>query len=278
MPTLVEVWDSRLGIAEIAGKKHNPIILGWCREVGWESIVDDETAWCATSMCSAAKEAGLPMPPHNQRPLARSWLTMGKGVSVAEADVGDVVVWPRGNSSWQGHVNMIREIKRAKGKVQVRCIGGNQSHESGGAVTLTGWQDLKGAIGVRRLVPATVPALREAGSTEIKQADRIQNSGTAVTFIPMMWAAVQTAWNQMFGPVDVPKFASLPESLSWWQALLEGARALLGLVAEHPWLAGTLVMGLLCVLVGRQLKANRVAKHAAGVPLSVEVAKLAEAT
>jgi hypothetical protein len=154
----------------------------------------------------------------------------------------------------------------------VRCIGGNQSHKSGGAVTLTGWQDIKGALpnGVRRAVPATVPDLRKAGSTEIKKGDQIQNGGTAVTLIPVVLATAQS----LLGPVEVPAFKTLPESLTWWDTILRGSNAVYTLVASHPWLAGTVVVGLMCVMVGRRLKAARVAKHAAGVPISAEVAKL----
>jgi uncharacterized protein (TIGR02594 family) len=112
MPTLLEVWESRLGVCEVAGKAHNPIILQWCKDVGWESIKDDETAWCATSMSSACLEAGLPMPPHPNRPAARSFLMWGKQVAPAEVAPGDIVVWPRGNSSWQGHVNVVKEVRR----------------------------------------------------------------------------------------------------------------------------------------------------------------------
>lgn len=276
MPTLLEVWESRLGVCEVAGKDHNPIILGWCKAIGWESIKDDETAWCATGMNSACLEAGLPMTPHNQRPAARSFLTWGKQVAPADVAPGDVLVWPRGNSSWQGHVNIVKEVRRNSiKKIEVRCIGGNQSHKSGGAVTLTGWQDIKGVLpnGVRRAVPATVPDLRKAGSTEIKKADQIQNGGTAVTLIPIVLATAQS----MLGPVEVPQFKTLPESLSWWQTLIGGVNAVANLVAAHPWLAGTLVVGLMCVMVGRKLKADRVAKHSAGVPIAAEVAKLAVA-
>lgn len=52
MPTLIEVWDSRLGIAETAGPKHNQIIADWWKDAGHPEIVDDETAWCSGSMCN----------------------------------------------------------------------------------------------------------------------------------------------------------------------------------------------------------------------------------
>jgi hypothetical protein len=44
------------------------------------------------------------------------------------------------------------------------------------------------------------------------------------------------------------------------------------LVLAHPWLAGTCLVGALLILIGHQLKAARVAKAAAGVPLSSQVA------
>jgi uncharacterized protein (TIGR02594 family) len=271
--TMLAVMESRMGIEEMPGKQHNQLILDMWKDAGHAEIVDDETAWCSGAMCSAAKAAGLPFPPVNVNAMARSWLTWGKQVEPVEVAPGDVVIWPRGNSSWQGHVNCAKEVRRKGKKTEVRCIGGNQSHKSGGAITLTDWQDIKGAIGVRRAVPATVPDLRAAGSSEIKKADQLQNGGTAVTLIPVAIATVQN----MLGPVEVPSFKTLPESLSWWQTLLGGANAVWNLVAAHPWLAGTAFLGILAVLVGRQLKAARLAKHQAGVPISAEVAKLAAA-
>ena len=54
MQTLLQVWEGRLGIAEIPGPSHNPHILEWNAEAGHANIKDDETAWCSLSMCSAA--------------------------------------------------------------------------------------------------------------------------------------------------------------------------------------------------------------------------------
>src|SRR5688572_5813841 len=96
--SMLSVMESRLGIQEVPGKGNNPTIVEWCKAIGWESIKDDDTAWCSTCMCSAALEAGMPMPPHPNRPAARSWLMWGKQVAPAEVAPGDVVVWPRGNS------------------------------------------------------------------------------------------------------------------------------------------------------------------------------------
>lgn len=274
MPTLLEVWDSRLGIKEVPGKGSNPIILDWCKAIGWESIRDDDVAWCATSMCSAALEAGLPMPPHNARPAARSWLTMGVGVKVEDAREGDIVVWPRGNSSWQGHVNMVRHVRKVGDKVEVRCIGGNQAN----AVTLTGWQNLAGALpnGVRRLVPATVKALRDAGSTTIKDADTEEKLGIVGTLFVPIFEGARAIIEGMFGAVAPPKFAALPDGLSWWSTLLEVAGRVWGYAAANPWLAAILLVGIGMVVRSQLRKRGRVVEHANGIPIGAEVAKLQE--
>jgi uncharacterized protein (TIGR02594 family) len=278
MPTLIEVWDSRLGITEVSGKGNNATILQWCRDAGHPEIITDSTAWCSTSMCSACKEAGLPFPPVNANPMARSWLTMGKGVSIDEAAEGDIVVWPRnGLNSIYGHVNMIRHIKRdADGRTLVRCIGGNQTKAgTEGAVTLTNWTDLAGALpnGIRRMVPATVPALRAAGSSTIKAADRKEKAAILMVFATPVLKGVEYLTG-IFGPVDVPTFASLPEGLSWWQAVLGGANVIAGYVVAHPYLALTLVGGLALWGFSRMEKSGRVAEHQAGIPIAGEVAKM----
>src|SRR5262245_32697517 len=107
MPTLLEVMQSRLGVQEVPGKKHNPIIVGWFEAIGHPEVADDETSWCATALGSAALEAGLPIPPRNVNMMARSWLTWGVKVEPTDVAPGDVAIWPRGDPrGWQGHVNV----------------------------------------------------------------------------------------------------------------------------------------------------------------------------
>ena len=269
MPTMLEVMQSRLGISEVRGAKHNPVIVGWAKEIGHPEVVDDETSWCSIACCSAAIEAGLPTPAHNVRMMARSWLTWGVKVDPKSVAPGDVAVWSRGDPrGWQGHVNVVEAVKPDG---RVICVGGNQSTGKGyDAVTRTTPQDPRKALGFRRAVPATVPALRSAGSTEVRKGDQVQNLGWLVTVIP---ATVATA-RELLAPVAVPQFTSLPEQISWWSTVLEGINALGRLVGGHPWLAGSVFGGVVLVLIGRRLKAARLEKHAAGVPISAEVAKL----
>jgi uncharacterized protein (TIGR02594 family) len=262
MPTMLEVMRSRLGIEEVPGKANNATIVRWATEVGWPSIKDDATPWCSICLCSAALEAGDPMPPLENRPMARSWLQWGAKVLPEDAQPGDVVIWPRGEP-WQGHVNIIEEVENGF----AICIGGNQTSLKGGAVNRTRAIALSGAVGIRRVVRATVKDLRKAGSTEVRKGDQVQNAGWLVTVIPSLIAA----FNSMFGKVEVPQFADLKEGLGWWQEILGGVYAVAGLVQQHPWLAGTCLVGALLILIGHQLKAARVAKAAAGVPLASQV-------
>ena len=273
MATLIEVWESRLGTAEIAGKKHNPAILQMWIDAGHPEIIDDETAWCSASQCSTALAAGLPFPPPNVNPMARSWLTMGVTVEPRGVQPNDVVVWPRGKpNSGQGHVNTVKEVRKRGKTMEVRCIGGNQSHKSGGAITVTDWTDVAGALpnGIRRLVPATVKDLRQAGSSEIRQADTLEKAGILSVFtVPILKGIEWVA--SLFGgdtALQVPQFAGLPEGLTWWQSVLGGLNAIGGYVAAHPYLGLTAIVGLGLWALSRRIKAKRVVKHAAGVPIA----------
>jgi uncharacterized protein (TIGR02594 family) len=259
MPTLLQVAQSRVGIKETPGAKSNPVIDKWADDVGWPNLSDND-AWCSIFANSAALEAGLPMTAHNVRPLARGWLTWGKAVDIADIQPGDVAVWPRGKSTWQGHVNIVESVSDVG---MVICIGGNQSN----AVTRTKPLDPKDALGFRRAVGATVKDLRAAGSSEIKKGDNVQITGGGLTVVSGIMGAVAS----MFGPVQVPQFADVSDGLSWWQTVLGGINAIGKLVLDHPWIAGTILGGAFLVFVGHQIKAARLAKHSAGVPLSSQV-------
>lgn len=269
MPSLIEVWDARLGIEEVAGPKHNPIILQWCKDIGWESIKDDETPWCAISMASAAMEAGLPMPAHNNRPAARSWLTMGVTVKPEDVQPGDIMIEPRLNNGWSGHVSMVRHVRKVGNKIEVRNIGGNQSHKSGGAVTLTGWKDVAVALpnGIRRLVPATVKDLRAAGSTTIKSNDNMEKVAIATTFFTPIVEGVKSLFE------GAPNLSSV-QGLTYWEALGKVAGNVFAYANAHPYMVAICIVGGGLWLNSHLNKRARVAEHAAGIPIAGEVAKL----
>lgn len=75
--------------------------------------------------------------------MARSFLTWGEGVE--EPRLGDIVIFPRGNAGWQGHVGFyIRTVKRDNIDYYV-ILGGNQDN----AVSYELYPASK-ALGVRR--------------------------------------------------------------------------------------------------------------------------------
>lgn len=108
------------GVTEIAGDEHNDRILEYNRVAGF-SFVDDETAWCSIYLNYVAKMSGLP---RSGSALARSWLNVG--MPVDNPLLGDVVVFSRGNSSWQGHVGLF--INYSEDKKYIYVLGGNQNN------------------------------------------------------------------------------------------------------------------------------------------------------
>jgi hypothetical protein len=122
---------------------------------------------------------------------------------------------------------------------------------------------------VRKPVEATVPALRAAGSTEIRKGDQVQKLGIFATFIAPAVAALKELIN---AATAVPDFSSLPEQLTWWQTVIGGTNAVGRLVLDNPWLAGTVIAGIVLAWVGHTIKKHRVAKAAAGAPLSSQMA------
>lgn len=121
MLRMLEVSLSQFGIQEYAGKKHNPEVLKYFAECGFDTIKDDDTSWCSAAMCWSAKKAGLP---HTNSLAARSWLNWG--TEVLEPRLGDIVVYWRINiNAWQGHVGQF--IRRDGDSIYT--LGGNQNNE-----------------------------------------------------------------------------------------------------------------------------------------------------
>lgn len=257
----LDLMRERLGVQEIPGETHNPTIIGWFKAVGHPEIEADEVSWCAATVGAALTACAMPIPPRDVNMLARSYLTYGVK---CKPKPGAIAIWPRGKP-WQGHVNIVEEVT-ADGNVI--CIGGNQSMRGGDAVTRTKPLDPKGALDFRWPVAPTVPDLRKAGSTEIKKGDRVQNVGTMFAFLGPIIAAIK----ELLAPITaVPAHADITESLTFWQQVLGGANAVGRIVLENPWLCGCVAGGLFLAWVGHTIKKARVAKAAAGIPLSTAV-------
>ena len=104
-----------MGVKEIPGKQHNPLILTWIRKLGgW--FTDDETPWCGTFVAHCMRETGFEVPKHWYR--ARDWASWGKPT---QARVGAIAVFARGGG---GHVGFV--VGESKSAYYI--LGGNQSN------------------------------------------------------------------------------------------------------------------------------------------------------
>jgi uncharacterized protein (TIGR02594 family) len=105
-----------IGQREIAGTRHNPLILRW-----WTAIrapfTDDETPWCAAYVGGVLEAVGIRS---SRSAMARSYMRWG--VNVAPA-VGAIVVFSRPPRLTSGHVGFV--VGRDQhGRLMV--LGGNQ--------------------------------------------------------------------------------------------------------------------------------------------------------
>jgi uncharacterized protein (TIGR02594 family) len=90
------------GLSEVAGGQHNPEILEFFSDIGFDWVKDDEIAWCSAALNFFAKR-------HNYERSgelnARSWLKVGE--IILEPELGDIVVfWRESYDSWKGHVGI----------------------------------------------------------------------------------------------------------------------------------------------------------------------------
>lgn len=138
--TPYDVAKQYLGVKEIPGKKHNGVILNWLRRLQI-SIFEDETPWCSTFINFCALESGYE---RTGKLNARSWLDIGEKITTQDAREGDVVIFERGTSGWEGHVAFLVSHNRAAGTM--RCFGGNQRN----AVNVSPYETRK-LLGIRRL-------------------------------------------------------------------------------------------------------------------------------
>jgi uncharacterized protein (TIGR02594 family) len=109
---------AELGVTEIPGPEHNKRILEYHQKTSLKAPAD-EIAWCAAYANWVLYKGGVK---GTNSAAARSFLTLGK--NAPSPLVGDIGIWPRGNSSWQGHVGFVFDVKGN----QIYLLGGNQSN------------------------------------------------------------------------------------------------------------------------------------------------------
>ena len=83
--------------------------------------------WCAAFVNAVLQESKLPANYDHPTPyMARSFLEWGE--SVDSPKQGDVVVFPRGNTGWRGHVGFYMDSVVMNDIVYYRILGGNQGN------------------------------------------------------------------------------------------------------------------------------------------------------
>lgn len=126
------------GVTETVGSIHNPVIMGWARELGLQNVyTSDEIPWCALYVAVVIHRAQRPVV---DSPLwALSWRNFGVNVEVPM--LGDILTFTRPKGG--GHVGFY--VGEDNGYYHV--LGGNQ----GNKVSVT-------RIAKSRLVEARRPA------------------------------------------------------------------------------------------------------------------------
>lgn len=117
MKSLLEVALSQYGVKEVVGLQNNPAIVNYAHDIGMSWVASEDVAWCSIFMNWCAMKAGVV---RSAKANARSWLVIGQ--EVTEPQTGDIVVFKRGSSTWEGHVGIY--INEHDGFINV--LGGNQ--------------------------------------------------------------------------------------------------------------------------------------------------------
>ena len=104
------------------------------------------TEWCAAFVNAILELEGIPNNDEHKYPLtARAFLDWGNPINLQDIKPGDIVVFPRGNQGWQGHVGFyVTTVDTNKGQRWV-ILGGNQSNS-----VRYDLYDPKRALGIRR--------------------------------------------------------------------------------------------------------------------------------
>lgn len=132
-----KIAKSMIGLHEV---KDNRVIKSFLKTAGVANAIDPaQTAWCAAFVNACEKAIGNA---GTMQLNARSYLKYGSPVDLKNAKAGDIVVFSRGGSSWQGHVAYFDGIENGL----IRTVGGNQSDS-----VSVGWYSKDRLLGVRRV-------------------------------------------------------------------------------------------------------------------------------
>lgn len=115
-PVWLQVAKNYIGVEEVQGYRHNPIILGWWQRCGLP-FKDDETPWCAGFIGGCLEESGIRS---SRSGLALSYSQFG--INLSGPAVGCIATMKR---SGGGHVIFI--VGRTKNG-KLLGLGGNQGN------------------------------------------------------------------------------------------------------------------------------------------------------
>lgn len=148
-----------IGVREIPGARHSPVIMGWVQRVGARvlgiNVRDDETAWCGTFMAFCMVSEGVLPPPVAVR--ASEWGKWGR--RLLGPRLGCVLVFTRKGG---GHVGLYV----GEDRTHYHVLGGNQ----GNAVNVMRLEKSRLADGGMRWpmnepLPAMAPVILNADGT-----------------------------------------------------------------------------------------------------------------
>ncbi len=109
-----------MDIAEFPGESHNNPRITLYHSTTTGGAAPDEVAWCSSFVNFCVERAGLQ---GTDSKAARSWLQFGVKVPRPKWRTGDIIVFKRGTSTWQGHVGFLVDTSGSRPRV----LGGNQS-------------------------------------------------------------------------------------------------------------------------------------------------------
>lgn len=104
------------------------------------------TEWCAAFENAVLEESGVESNKDHAYPLtARAFLDWGEKIPKSDVRPGDIVVFPRGNEGWQGHVGFFIKKEIVNGITYYMILGGNQNNK----VSITPYRESQ-VLGIRR--------------------------------------------------------------------------------------------------------------------------------
>ena len=117
-PKILVEAVKHIGVKEIVGKQHNPVIMEWAKALGIEkTYTNDEIPWCGLFIAYCAHAAGLDVV---KAPLwALNWNKYGNVAKVPM--LGDVLTFTRNGG---GHVG----IYVGEDATHYHVLGGNQNN------------------------------------------------------------------------------------------------------------------------------------------------------